>query len=125
MLGGNDDEQDESTDTDDVKHMDDTETSFAIVGVRNKKRSVAAGGVKLTPQKKTKKNEELLQYVGTMTDHLGSISKTMAESKIPPQSRELLTKADVIEIVNENMRPTNEMIAHISSTVDKLARLRE
>ena len=70
VLGGSDDERDETTDTDDLKHMDDTGTSFATVGVRNKKRSVAAGGVKLTPQKKPNNNEELLQYVGTMTKHL-------------------------------------------------------
>lgn len=104
MLGRNNDERDRTTDTEDLSHMDGTETSFATVGERNKKKRVAAGGVKLTPQKKLKNREQLLQYVGIMTNHLGSISKNMAESKTPPQTPDILTIEDVFEILKEHMR---------------------
>ena len=125
VLGVNDSERDQRTDTNDCRHMDDAATPFATVGEHNKKKRVAACGVKFTPQKKPKKNGDLLQYVGTRTDHLGSISKPIAESKTSRTSQDLLRKADVIEIVNENMRPTNAVIAHIISVVEKLAHMRE
>ena len=91
-----------------------------VIGAREGKKRPAASGVKHgsgTP-KNVKNEDALLDYVGQLTGHLGNISKTISIGT----NETGLKKEDVIEIVQANIRPTNDMIVSIHDLVKDLAR---
>ena len=75
VLGGTDEDKENQSEFQGMHDTGGTESSSATVGDRDDKKRTAAGGTKTPTPKKARQNAELLDYVGTMTKHLGEMSK--------------------------------------------------
>ena len=97
------------TEENDSSLMDDDKSS--IVGARKRKRKTGATG---TSSKGKKSEDVLLEHVGAMTEHIGSISKVLLTGSGGQGDQSHLKKEDIVEIVQRevrnSIRPTNDML---------------
>ena len=83
----------------------------SIVGARKSKRKTGATG---TSSKCKKSEDVLLEHVGAMTEHIGSISQVLLTGSGGQGDQSHLKEEDVVEIVQRevrnSIRPTNDML---------------
>ena len=96
------------------------ESNACVIGACEGKKRSAASGFKHgsgTP-KKVDNEDALLDYVGHLMGHPGNISTTLSIGT----NENGLKKEDVIEIVQANISPTNDMIVSIHDLVKDIAK---
>ena len=96
--------------------IDDDNSS--IFGARKRKRKTGASG---TPSKDKKAEDVLLEHVGAMTEHIGSIPEVLLSSASCEVDGNQLKKENVVQIVQQevrnSMRPTNQMLERMMDMI--------
>ena len=126
MLGSSDEEEGEGEVENSFEEGGQwvTDDESEVIGTRQKNRKVAATGKPSPPTSHTSNvDKKLLGEVGKMTEHIGSISRSLFDIEGPSQSvsREELRKT-VQEEVRDSLRPTNEMLKEMSEMIRSLSK---